>query len=427
MNYELNTLENGLRIVTIPMRERMSSAVGIWVRTGSRFETKKASGISHLLEHMLFKGTRRRTTQQIKQEIEGDGGHLNAYTSEESTCYFAKLLREHYGKALDVLSDMVNEATLSAGELEKERGVILEEIKMYRDQPAHYVHELMGTLLWPDQALGRPISGSVESVSGIRQSDLCGYRNRYYQPRNILVAVSGGVHPEDVQDRVAAIFSGKSPGTAASFAKAVNAQAQPRTHFLNKETEQTHFVIGLHGLSRLSPQRYPLSLMNVILGANMSSRLFEEVREKRGLAYEIRSGLHFYQDTGALTVSAGVETKKAPMAMAVILRELAKLCRKPVTDKELRRAKDYFISQLFMALEDTLEHLLWVGEYALSRQEVPDTDKIRGKVEAVTASEIQEIARHVFRTQKLNLALIGPVSEKIQKQIKNGLEIPHGA
>ncbi|MFA7002152.1 MAG: pitrilysin family protein [Candidatus Omnitrophota bacterium] len=424
MNYILNTLANGVRVVTVPMRERTSASVAVWVRTGSRYESEKAAGISHMLEHMVFKGTETRTTRQIKQEVEGVGGMLNAYTAEESTCYFAKLLREHYPKALDVLADMVNHATIVSSEFERERGVILEEIKMYRDQPSHYVHELIGELLWPHQAIGRPISGSIESVSAMKRSDVLEYRDRYYRPKNFLVAISGGVHPEDVVPRVEALFSAKEPGQASSFEKAISRQSGPRTHFLLKDTEQTHFVVGLHGLARSSPHRYPLGLLNVILGANMSSRLFEEVREKRGLAYEIRSGLHFFDDTGAFTVSAGVETAKAPQAMAVIMRELGKVCRKPVSEQELRRAKDYFISQLSMALEDTLEHLLWVGEYALCRQKLPDCDKIRANVEAVTAVQIQQIAVQLFRTANLNLALIGPVKAALEKKIRAEFEIP---
>jgi predicted Zn-dependent peptidase len=319
---------------------------------------------------------------------------------------------------------MVNHATIISEELTKERGVILEEIKMYLDQPSHYVHELIGELMWPNQPIGRPISGSVESVSGMKRSDILDYRDRYYQPKNILVAVAGGIHPEDVVDRVEDCFPKKEPGQASSFERAVVRQTAPATHFLNKDTEQIHFVIGMHALSRYSPHRYKLGLLNVILGANMSSRLFEEVREKRGLAYEIRSGAHFHHDTGAFTVSAGVEAAKAPKAVEVIMRELSKVCKKPVTEKELRRAKDYFISQLYMALEDTLEHMLWVGEYVLGREELPDRDKIRENVEAVTPAQIQEIAQQVFKTSNLNLALIGPAPDKLQKQIKDEFYIP---
>lgn len=426
MEYQLDVLPNGLKVVTVPMRERDSVAVAIWVRVGGRFEPKKVSGVSHFLEHMLFKGTKKRTTRQIKEEIEGVGGMLNAFTGEESTCYFAKLLKEHFVTALDVLSDMVNYATLSPAELRKERPVILEEIKMYRDLPSHHVHELMGELLWPDQPLGRSLAGTEKTVSAITRSQMMDYKNRYYHPRNILVSVSGPVDHGDVLDRVKNFFPYKTSRPESRFAKAGTRQARPRTLFMEKQTEQTHFVIGTHSFSRNHPDRYKLGLLNVILGANMSSRLFEEVREKRGLAYEIKSGVSFYQDTGAVSISAGVENKKTPTAIAVILRELAKIRKKPVKEGELRRAKDYFMSQLYLALEDTLDHLLWVGEKALYGGEMPDRREIREGIEAVTVRDIQAVARELFTTPHLNLTLIGPIASKVQSRIKRDFEI-HGA
>ncbi|MDA9101340.1 insulinase family protein [Omnitrophica bacterium] len=423
MNYFLSTLPNGVRVVTVPMQERDSASVAIWVQTGGRFESKKESGISHVLEHMLFKGTKRRTTRQIKEEIEGVGGVLNAFTSEEVTCYFAKLLKEHYPRALDVLSDMVNHATLDGGELMKEKTVILEEIKMYRDLPAHHVHELLGELLWRGHPLGRPIAGTVESVAAMTRKQVVEYKKRYYQPKNILVSVSGPVQHYEVLDLVKRHFPQTGYGRASKFQTFRGKQSVPRAHFMEKDTEQTHFALGLHGYSKSHPDRYSLGLLNIILGANMSSRLFEQVREKRGLAYEIRSSLSFYQDTGAVTISAGVETKKTAMTLAVILKELEKLKRKPVTDGELRRAKDYFMSQLYLALEDTLDHVLWVGERALEKQELPDPHKIRQRIEAVSRESILQTARKLFVTSNLNFSLIGPVHQTVQARIRRDLKI----
>ena len=423
MNYLFSTLPNGIRVVTVPMQERDSASVGIWVQTGGRFESKKLSGISHVLEHMLFKGTKKRTTRQIKEDIEGVGGVLNAFTSEEVTCYFAKLLKDHFPRALEVLADMVNNATISDKELRKEKTVILEEIKMYRDLPSHHVHELLSELLWPKQPLGRPIAGTVENVSAMTRKQVVDYKKKYYHPRNMLVTVSGPVHHYEVLDLVKRHFNGAHGGRKSKYPEAVVNQTKPQTHFLDKRTEQTHFVIGLHSFSRFHPDRYKLGLMNVILGANMSSRLFEEVREKRGLAYEIRSGASFYQDTGAVSISAGVEDKKTEMALRVILRELEKMKKKPVKDGELRRAKDYFMSQLYMALEDTLEHLLWVGERAIDSNQLPDPSKIRKNIEAVTKHDIQQMAKKLFLTRNLNLALIGPISDKVQARIRRDFEL----
>jgi predicted Zn-dependent peptidase len=405
------------------MKERESAAVAIWVRAGGRFEPKRLSGVSHFLEHMLFKGTRRRSARQIKKEVEGVGGVLNAFTSEESTCYFAKLPAVHFARALDVLIDMVKEATLDPREIDRERTVILEEIKMYRDQPAQYVHELMGELLWPDQPLGRSLAGIPETVSSFKRPEMLGYKRRYYQPTNLVVSVSGPVSHSDVLRMTQERFPLGEAGGRSQFERARVNQTKPRFHFIEKETEQTHFNIGFHGFSKHDPRRYALGLLNIILGANMSSRLFEEVREKRGLAYEIKSGVGHYQDTGLLSISAGVENRKVSLALGVIVQELRKLTRKPVPREELRRAKDYFLGQFLMGLEDTLDHLVWVGEKVLYGEAVPDRAKITQEIERVRAEDMQKIARQLFRTPNLNLALIGPQKEKEQERVKGKLVI----
>ncbi len=421
--YHLTKLPSGLRVLTVPMKDRDSSGVGIWVKAGARMESEKLSGASHFLEHMLFKGTKKRTTKQIKQEIEGVGGVLNAFTGEESTCYFSKILVEHYPKALGVLSDMINNATLDAREMTKERAVILEEIKMYKDLPSHYVDDVMSELLWPDQPLGRPISGTEETVSGLSRNDVAGYKKRHYHPKNILVSVSGAVEHDEVVELSQKLFPQKSAGPESTFPKAIARQSKPQAVFLEKSSEQTHFVIGLHSIPRNHPDRYTLALLNVILGSNMSSRLFEEVREKRGLAYEIRSGISFYNDTGTFTVSAGVEKSKAPEAAVVILKELSKLRHTLVSEGELRRAKDYFMSQFCMALEDTLEHLLWVGERLIDGAGLPDQVRLRHSIEAVTREGIRDIARKIFVNKHLNFSLIGPIPASVQATIRKDLEI----
>ena len=421
--YGFETLPNGLRVITVPMGERESAAVAIWVRAGARFETKKISGVSHFLEHMLFKGTKKRNTRQIKLEIEGVGGVMNAFTGEESTCYFAKLLAPHYPKALDVLSDMVNHAALVPEEFNREKTVILEEIKMYRDLPSQHVHDLLGELLWPHQPLGWPIAGTVETASGITRAQTVDYKKRFYHPKNIVVTVSGPVDAWEVKEKAGEYFPDATGQPEARFSPAVSRQRAAKTLFVEKKTEQTHLAIGLHGLSRFDPDRYKLGILNVILGSNMSSRLFEEVREKRGLAYEVRSGTSFYHDTGALIISAGVDAAKAPIAVRVILRELGKLKKTLVSEGELRRAKDYFMSQLYMALEDTLDHLLWVGERVLDRGELPDKERLKQAIESVTREDVRNVAEKLFVTSHLNLALIGPVGGKSQHRIRKGFEI----
>ncbi len=422
-DYRVSKLSNRLQVLTVPMKERESAAVAIWVRVGGRFEPKRLSGISHFLEHMLFKGTRRRTSQQIKREVEGVGGALNAFTGEEATCYFAKLLAGHFPTAFDVLSDMVKEASLETKELERERTVILEEIKMYRDQPAQFVQELMGELLWPNQPLGRCLAGTPESIAGLRRKEMAEYKERYYQPQNILVSVSGAVSHEAVEELSEKYFSSEEPGEHSRFERANVKQRKSRFRFVEKETEQTHLVIGFHGVSKEDPRRFPLGILNVILGGNMSSRLFEEVREKRGLAYEIRSGVGHYQDTGSVSISAGVENRKARTAIQVILRELGKVAKKPVSKDELRRAKEYFMAQFLMGLEDTLDHLLWVGEKLLYGETVLTRQEIAREIEKVTREEVEHVAKETFQTGRANLTLIGPLKEREQERIKHRFEI----
>ncbi len=421
--FQLTKLSNQLQVLTLPMKERESAAVAIWVRAGGRHEPERLSGVSHFLEHMLFKGTANRSHRQIKKEVEGVGGMLNAFTAEEATCYFSKLPVEYFTRALDVLVDMVREASLTAKEIERERHVILEEIKMYRDQPSQYVHELMSELLWPDQPLGRSLAGTSETVSAIRRSDIVGYKKRYYRPTNILVSVAGRVSPAEIAGLTKKYFASENGGTFSRFEKARVHQTQPRFRFVEKETEQTHLVVGFHGFSKKDPRRYALGLLNIVLGGNMSSRLFEEVREKRGLAYEIKSGTGFYQDTGLISVSAGVENRKIVLAVQVILQELKRLVHKPVSREELRRAKDYFMGQFLMGLEDNLDHLLWLGEKILYLEKIPEREAIRREVEKFTAADLQKVAKQVFQEAHLNLTLIGPVKGKEQEKIRRAASI----
>jgi len=381
----MTKLHNDVRVVTSRLEDRNSVGLGIWVKAGGRFEPKRMGGVSHFLEHMLFKGTKHRSTRKIKEDVEGVGGMLNAFTGEESTCYFVKILRDHTEKAFDVLSDMVNHSLLDSRELEKERTVILEEIKMYLDLPSHHVHELMSDLLWPDQPLGRPIAGTIGTVSNLSQKELRAYMEKYYHPRNLLVAFCGDLPHEQVCNMTEDFFKHRRAKENSHFESSVSKQLKPRFHFMNKQTEQMHFVIGFHGLPKMHPDRYRFSILNVILGANMSSRLFEEVREKRGLAYEIRSGLSFFEDAGAITISAGVEPKKAGLSVHVIMRELKRLKTGLVSSGELRRAKDYFMGQFHLGLEDTLDHMLWIGDRTVYRDELPDRDEINREIESVTS------------------------------------------
>lgn len=422
--YEQSTLENGLKLVTNRLSGRESVGLAIWVRVGGRYEKKELSGISHFVEHMLFKGTKKRTTKEIKENIEGVGGMLNAFTSEESTCYFVKIPKPKFQHAYDVLQDMVNDATLSVEEFKKERTVILEEIKMYLDLPSQHVHEIMSELLWAKQPLGRPIAGTIETVSGLSRSDLYQHVQSYYHPTNILVTASGDIEHAYFKEITEQYFAKRRAFELSKFQPVKPNGKNERHRFVNKKTEQTHFVIGFHGLPRNHSDRYQLGVLNVILGGNMSSRLFEQVREQRGLAYEIKSGLSFFHDSGAVTVSAGVEPKKGPLAVRVIMKELGKMKRSCVSQNELRRAKDYFLGQFLLGLEDTLDNALWYGERILYGGELPKVSEIQREVEQVTEEDIRSLANKFFKSDDIHLALIGPVDSAYESKISSECQCP---
>jgi predicted Zn-dependent peptidase len=418
--HQQTVLRNGIRIVTNRLRSRDSVGLAIWVRVGSRHEHKSVTGISHFVEHMLFKGTKVRTTRKIKEQVEGVGGALNAFTGEEGTCYFVKVPRQHLRSSFDVLQDMINNSIFKKIECEKERTVILEEIKMYQDQPAQQVHEVIGELLWPNQPLGRPIAGTAKSVKGISRSNLIKHVQTFYSTKNILVAACGDLEHAEVSGLTENAFSKTKQGFNSKFA-AANQNRTSRSssiQLIEKKTEQTHFVLGFHGLQRSHVERYRLAVLNVILGGNMSSRLFEGVREQKGLAYEIRSGIGFFSDTGYVMISAGVEPSKAPLTLRLIRKELRKLKRSSVSKGELRRAKDYFLGQMLLGLEDTLDHTLWLGEHVLYSRDVPLVGQIEGEIEKVTEDDISALAQRLFQFKNVKLAMIGPMDNRYKRKIK---------
>ena len=398
-----------------------SLAIGIWIRTGSRNENEKISGISHFLEHMLFKGTPSRDCRKLKEEIEGRGGSLNGFTSEEVSCFLAKVSYKHADVALEVLSDMVLNASIKQGELDRERGVIIEEIKMYQDLPNHHVHDILAEIMWPGNPLGFSIAGSIESVSPISRKDIVKYRDENYISGNIVVVLCGNVDHEAIEASVKKIFSKAAKGKTGPGEAFCNNQSKPRIKILDKDTKQSHISMGLHSFGRFHKDRYALTLLHIILGGNMSSRLFENIREKKGLAYEIGADVKRYNETGAFVVHAGTEHKKAREAIRCILKELKEIKEKHVSAGELKRAKEFFKVQLLMALEDTVDHMLWLGEYAASLNKLPDRKEIIKKAEAVTADDIKRVAQGIFKSSGLNVAMIGEFKDKEQKEIEKGL------
>lgn len=407
--YEKAVLDNGLRIVTHEMPGMRSIALGIWIRVGGRHEGKINKGISHFLEHLIFKGSKKYSGNKIKESIEGVGGSLNGFTSEEFTCYLVKIPSQFLNLSFDILSDMSLNPTLDTKEVEKERTVIMEEIKMYRDMPQSRVYDLLDELLWPEQPLGMSIAGEIESVRQIKRKDLFSFKESKYTMPNIVIAACGRLESESFIDNARKKLINRPKAGENRFLKAKEKQTSPHLKILHKDTEQTHLALGFHGLSRQHPDKYALSLMHVIMGANMSSRLFNEIREKRGLAYEIGTHAKYFSDTGTFLVHAGIDNRKVGLTTRLILKELFRLKEEYVRPAELKRAKEFYLGQLQLALEDTLDHMLWTGELTATLDRIYTWDEISRYINSVTIKDIKRVACAVLKKNKINLSLIGPL------------------
>ena len=421
--YQKAVLDNGLRIVTHKMPGRSSAALGIWIGVGGRYEDNTNKGIAHLLEHLCFKGAGKYSALEIKETIEGVGGSLNAFTSEEFTCYLAKLIVRHLPLALDVLSDMVLAPLLTEKDMEKEKAVILEEIKMYRDLPQAYVNELLDELLWPAHPLGMNLAGTPESVRALSRSQVSSFRRDFYHPGNIVISVSGDIEHQKIIKYLSKAFSKSKARPALKFKPAdENKQDTARVKFFTKDTEQSHLAMAYLGYKRNHPDRHAMGLLHIVLGANMSSRLFNEVREKKGLAYEIGTQARYFYDTGAFFVHAGVDNRKIASAVSTILKEMEKITKFKIRKDEFGRAKEYYTGQLLMSLEDTLDHMLWAGEQEIALRRIKSQQDILAEVKKVTIEDLKRVAKDIFRNNNLSLAVIGPLPSQTQGEIVNLLK-----
>ncbi len=416
--YKKTRLENGIRVVTANMPSRDSATIGVWLGVGGRYEEEKSKGIAHYLEHMVFKGSKKYSCRKIKESIEGVGGALNGFTAEEFTCYLAKVPAKYLNLALRVLLDMAFYPLIIPKDVDKEKTVILEEIKMYMDLPQHYVQDLLDALLWPNHPLGMNIAGSLESVSSINRNNIFAFKEKFYQPSRAVVAVCGNLEHDDLVGRIRKLAIKKPEGKAINFLKASSRQAGPQFNFFDKETKQAHLAMGFAGFSREHPDRFALALLHVILGANMSSRLFQQVREVKGLAYEIATSVKRFADCGAFIIHAGVDSRKCFAAIRVIWEELDKIRKEKVKEKEFFRAKEYFLGQLSLALEDTMEQMLWAGESVSALDRIQTKEEIYKKVREVTIEGLQRVAGEIFKKTKFNLALIGQLEDKEKERIK---------
>ena len=401
-------LANGVRVITSSLPHVASVSIGIWVGVGARYEAGRVSGISHFIEHLLFKGTRRRSPRDISRAIEGRGGYLNAFTQEESTCYYARVTDDQLPKAFDVLADMYMHPRFDAADIDKERGVILEEIMMYRDQPHHVVQELLGQALWQRHALGRPVIGSPETLGRMTRRDIQAFKQRGYAPGNTVVAAAGRLDHDRCAALVARAMRGLRKRSVPGCRSVTERVGQSPIVIERRDIEQVHLAIGFRLFGRDDERRYALRVLNAVLGENMSSRLFQVVREKHGLAYSVHSSCHLYRDSGALVISAGLDRHRYRRAQELTLRELARLKNRPVGAGELKQAKDYVIGQTRLGLESTSQQMMWVGDGLLSRGRFVPPDEAIAKLAAVTAEDVQSVARDVLLPSRASFAMVAP-------------------
>ena len=416
---QTTTLQNQLQIITQPLKDRDSVSVGVWFGVGGRYENSKNKGVAHFMEHMAFKGSLNYSCDEIKQLIEGVGGNLNAFTSDEETCYYAKVPRKHLSRTFDILADISFFPQITKKDLEKERTVILEEIKMYRDLPQYYVMDLLEELMWPNHPLGESLAGSSQTVSALSQADLKAFQQRYYVPNKVVVAVCGDIKHDDVVKMVSKKLGMLKGQNKDQFIPARRTQDKATAKFFTKKTEQMHLALGFLSYDTNHKDYYVMGLLSIILGGNMSSRLFNEVREKRGLAYSIGSSFKSFDDTGMFMIRAGVDNAKIENALEVILKVLRTISLKGITPDELKRGKDYFTGQFLLGLEDTMDHMILLGAGLISRDRTNTVEAVVKKINAVTLQDVQRVAKEILAPQSLNVSLVGPLDDKLQAKLRS--------
>jgi predicted Zn-dependent peptidase len=399
-------LDTGLRLITETMPHVRSVSLGVWLTRGSRHESVDRSGIAHFVEHMLFKGTGTRSAEDIAQAIDSIGGQLDAFTAKEYASYYIKVLDEHLPTAVDLLSDIVMNPNFAADDLDKEKKVILEEIKMVEDTPDDLVHELFTQHFWEGHALGRPILGSKDTVESFTAEILRHYFRASYVAPNLIVSAAGNVEHAKVRDLIANAF-GKLPSTRAAF-EDETPRVMPQVIVRSKELEQSHVCLGTNSYPQNHPDRYVSYIMNTVLGGSMSSRLFQNVREKRGLAYAVFSGLSAYRDAGNITIYAGCANEAVPEVVNLCVEELRGMKQGPVPDAELRRAKDHLKGSLMLSLENTASRMSHLARQEIYFERHFGLDETLAGVERVTAGDVMRVATDLFSNGSLAATVVGP-------------------
>ncbi len=411
--HQFHQFESGLRLVSIPMEGTRTATVLVLVGTGSKYETKEINGISHFLEHMMFKGTIKRPGKMdIARELDAIGAEYNAFTGKEYTGYYAKASMDKLDTIMDVVFDIFLNSKLAQDDIDTERGVIVEELNMYRDMPQRYVGDLFDKLLYGDQPAGWDIVGEKETVMSLKREQFVNYFNTHYIAKNTIIAVAGNVDPEVVKKKAGEYFATIRDGNLVTKLPVVEKQSGPALLVHYKKTDQTHFHLGFRSCNMYDSRKYALGVLGTVLGGGMSSRLFEEVRDKRGLAYYVGADNDTATDTGYFMVRAGVNNEKVYEAIKVVMDEIRKIKDKGITEEELQRAKDNISGSMALGLEHSDAVANTYAGPILFENKVLTPEEELGKIKKVTLEEVQRVAKEVFEDEKLNLALIGPFKDE---------------
>ena len=408
----LTSLPNGLRIATCEVPHAETAAMGIWAGVGGRHESARLSGISHFIEHMLFKGTARRSARRIMQEVEGVGGDMNAYTAEERTCYYAVAAAEFFSRLCDVLCDLYMNPRLAPSDIERERSVICEEILMYRDEPSSHVQELLNRHFWPNHPLGRPLTGTPDTVESIERDDFLSYRATHYHAGSTVISAAGRLRHEDVVEMAASLLERIPSRKPIRYEKAPDHSSKPQIASERRDVQQTQLALGFPGPSHHDPRRYAMQILHIILGGNASSRLFQELREKRGLCYSVSTHPSSFNDTGMLNLSLGLEQRNVDRSLRLILSTFEDLKKRPPRPAELKRAKEYAVGTSRMSLERTSAQNMRLGGSVLVYGRIIDPEEVHSRVRAVTEEEVQSAAIDFLNPRRATAAIVGPTPDE---------------
>lgn len=407
------TLENGLRIVTKELDNTKSVTVLILVGAGSRYEVREINGISHFLEHMFFKGAQKyKNTKEVSEAIDGVGGDFNAFTGKEYAGYYVKVADKHAGLAVDVLADMLIHSKFDPAEIDKERGVIMEEYNMYQDTPMYQIGWDFERLIYGDQPIGWDQVGTKEIIMGVQQKDFLKYRSELYTPENTVIAIAGNVDHDGIVEQIEKLFDFEKAKKAYDFLPAKPFDGGKRLYLRNKKTEQAHVMLGFPGYSELHKDHYAAKLLAIVLGGNMSSRMFLSVREAQGLAYYINSTTDEYTDTGTFTTNAGVSLDGIDKAIVAIMKEYKKVLDEPVPAVELKKAQEFLKGKMVLRLEDSEEYAHLIGKFELLYDKMKSPEEIMKQIDKVTVKDLHRVAQDLFKEQEARLAVIGPYEDE---------------